>query len=366
MHARPCSRSRSGTILIIVAGVSSLLASLSLLFLARMRSDMEESALLMQEGQAHIMLVAACNYIQEASRLGYDGPPKRADDTYEPSANYSSYHREGFGWIDVRDGTRGPKATNDSSNPTVAPGIPHPFVYGVHGDDNSFPIMTARRFDMYVKNVPPFAIRLDAAPNPIRPIENQGIPYLLNPDPMPVLAPQNFASPTDTEFKAFERGNPDPRMNSTGRAWFRLFRLGARDPADPRYDARFARYNAATFIVTCGAGGSRGFKDWQEVVDEESDDLFAGDQGLFAQIQQNEIRLWYLVEWSPAVGGQMFFNSIHHRDWTWDANNDAFSITQYGVFPMNHTHYTHSQARPYNYGGTIRLIQRLVIEPEKW
>lgn len=362
---------RSGTILIIVAGISSLLASLSLVFLTRMRSDLEESQMLMREGQAHIMLVAACNYIQEASRLGYDGPPKTNGDTSYPSYTYAAHHLEAYGWIDVRDGARGPKPTNDPSRSSVTPGNHRPFVYGAHGDQTTFPIMTARRFDMFVKDIPPFAIRLDAAPNPIRPEDAEnpaysGLPYLLNPDPMPVFAPADPANPTATEFEDFERGRPEPRMNSTARAWFRLFRLGARTPADPGYDARFAQYNAATFIVTCGAGATRGFRSWTEVVTEGMQDLFAGDPTLFAQLQQDETRLWYLVEWSPAIGGQMFFNLVHHRDWTWDANNDAFSITQYNVFPMNHTHYTHSQARPYNYGGTVRMVQRLTTEPPEW
>lgn len=361
------SPGRSGTILIIVAGISSLLASLSLLFLARMRSDLEESQLLLREGQAHIMLVAACQYIQEASRLGYDGPPKRRDDTYEPGATYSTHHREAYGWIDVRDGSRGPKATNDSSRPGVTPVDHKPFVFGTHEDQLTFPVMTARRFDMFVKEVPPFAIRLDAAPNPILPIENEGVPYLTNPDPMPVLPAQNRDAPSASEFDAYERGQPEPRQHSVGRSWFRLFRLGAQKPEDApgRFDARYARYNAATFIVTCGAGSTRGFKNWAEVVTEQSQSLF-GDETFFNQLQQEETRLWYLVEWSPAIGGQMFFNTIHHRDWTFDANSDGSAITQYGVFPMNHTHYSHSQARPYNYGGTIRLVQRLVMEPDLW
>jgi hypothetical protein len=343
----PTTTSRSGTVLIVVAGISALLAGLGLAFLARMRSDSEESQVTIRETQAHIMLVAACTYLQEASRLGYDG------------AGTDPYHREGFGWIDIRDGRRGPKATHERSDvdPTTSGLAASPDAWG-RDDDSAFPVMTYRRVPMYAEQVPPFAIRLDAAPNPIDPAN--GIPYLSRPDPMPVRAPADWNNPTAAEFEAFEKGDPTPRANTVGLAWFRLFRLGG--TADPR----FARYNAATFIVTCGAGGSQGFRSWTEVATEGQQPLFGGDPQLFATLREAETRLWYLVEWSPAVGGQYLFNLVHHRDWTWDANNDAFSISQYDQFPVNYSHYSHSQAKIKNYGGTIRLVQRLVNEPPEW
>src|SRR5271163_2877550 len=77
---RPCgppssTPARRGTILIIVAGLSALLASLALAFLVHMRSDVEEATGVVNEVQAHLMLLAGCNFIQEASRLGYDSNP---------------------------------------------------------------------------------------------------------------------------------------------------------------------------------------------------------------------------------------------------------------------------------------------------
>ncbi len=342
---RPASR--AGTILIIVAGISALLAGLGLAFVVRMRSDGEESLATVREAQAHIMLVAACNYLQEASRLGYDG------DGTDP------YHAEGFGWIDVRDGMRGPKATRarPDVDPASAGAASGAFAYG-RDDDARFPVLTAKRVPMYVEEIPPFAIRLDAAPNPIDPAV--GVPYLSRPDPMPVLAAADWNNPTDQEFKNFETGRPAPRPTSTGLSWFRLFRLGG--TADPR----FSRYNAATFIVTCGAGATQGYRSWTEVVGDNQQAMFGGDQAMFETLQNGEIKLWYLVEWSAAVGGQFLFNIVHHRDWTWDADNDAYSISQYDQFPLNFSHYSHSQARIKNYGGTIRLVQRLVNEPPEW
>ena len=71
MMPRPLPH-RQGTILIIVAGISALMAAMALTFLVRMRSDVEESQLIVREAQAHIMKVAACNFIMESARLGWD------------------------------------------------------------------------------------------------------------------------------------------------------------------------------------------------------------------------------------------------------------------------------------------------------
>jgi hypothetical protein len=364
---RPRPAARSGTILILVAGVSALLAGLCVVFLARMRSDVEETQNTLREAQAHIMLVAACNYIQEAARIGWEDP-----------GSTDPYRKEAFGWIDVRDGAIGPKATRARSDidPATLAGSSSSdvFKWGVK-DDSGFPVMSFRRIPMFVKTIPPFAIRLDAAPNAIipgnalpsnPPVARNGTPYLVRPDPMPVLAPVDPSNPSAAEFTAFETGNPRPRANSTGMAWFRLFRLGAMSPGDPRYDARFARYNAATFIVTCGAGGTEGYKDWAEVVGEGRQALFNNDQQMFEAMRSVETRLWYLVEWSPAVGGQYLFNIIHHRGWILDANGYKHSPSEYDQFPINNSHYSHSQARIKNYGGTIRMTQRLINEPPLW
>ncbi len=96
MTGRSHMTTRRGTVLIVVAGLSALLASSALIFLISVRGDVEDMNLLQREAQARIMLTAACNYIQEASRLGW-----------EPAASTSTEHTEAFGWIDVRDGAWG-------------------------------------------------------------------------------------------------------------------------------------------------------------------------------------------------------------------------------------------------------------------
>lgn len=325
---------RQGTILIIVAGISALMASLALTFLVRMRSDLFESETLMREAQAHIMLVAACQYLQEASRLGYDD-------------SATTYHKEAYGWIDIRDGAVGPKATAISSS-IGTPGDQHLLPgFGVD-DDSAFPQQTARRFDLYVKQVPPYAIRLDTAPNAVDP--SDGVPWLVEPDPKPQVA---------DSFALFEKGIPTPRQDSIGKSWFRLLRCG-QGP-----NANLARYNAATFIVTCGAGETRGFRRWTDMTSDEQK-VFSGDRALFESLQAAESRLWYLVEWSPAVGGLHQFNLVHHRGATTDADGDNYTFNQYSHFPPNYSFYSHSQTKERNFGGTIRMVQRLTMEPPEW
>jgi hypothetical protein len=315
---------RHGTILIIVAGLSALLASMALVFLARMRSDAEESQITIREAQAHIMLVAACNYIQEASRLGYDDEPG------------NPWHKEAYGWIDVRDGTVGPKPT------ALAPDAAESFAFG--SDDSSrFPLETPFRFPMEVMEIPPFAISLTAAPNPINPnTTNQGAPWLVNEDPVPVLSLAKGNS-----FEDFERGRPNIRPNSANMAWFRLYRLGGARTA--------AHHNPASFVVTCGAGGTRGYRTWSEVPPADRP-YFADDPTYFESLAQNEVRLWYLVEWSPAIGGHIYHNT----------KNDRAGYDQYGAFAINASHDGRSQGHAKNFGGTMRFIQRLPTEPDHW
>lgn len=369
MINRPASR--RGTILIIVAGISALLASMAVVFLTRMRSDVEESALLVQEAQARIMLSAACMYLQEAARLGYDTPTSSA----------SNFHLEGHGWIDVRDGATGPKAdaaaattdaarffhTNAGTTAITPPGASEYAYTFRQNRDQHFPIGTSRRFDMYMKTIPPFAIRLDAAPNPID--HTIGVPHLSRPDPMPVLpdGDWNWSNPTAADFQRFEAGDPRPVQNSTGVAWFRLHRCGPGHP-DPNY----AKYNAATFIVTVGAGGTRGFRFFGDPGGGRPREMTAADEQefgnreFFTSLQDTEFRQWYLVEWSPAVGGQLFFNLIHHRTPKFDANGEEFAHTQYAQFPQNRNRYSHSQGKMKNFGGTISYVQRLAKEPPEW
>jgi hypothetical protein len=261
--------SRQGTIIIIVAGIAALLASLAISFLARVRSDVEETDLVLRYAQAKLMYAAACNYVQESSRLGWSG------------ANGSNIvvdglpiHEEAFGWIDVRDGAVGPR--DRDKNPLYRPG--------------TWPdIGTHVRCPMHVFKRTPYAISQHVGHNlmvrddPSHP--DFCWPLLKYPDPMPAVDngwrmgafPPSITTARYDDFARGERdvsGNLAARPETQGRAWFRVYRDGP-----------------ATFILTCGAGGTLGFKDWNEIPSDQR--VIFGDQSVFESLRQSEVRLWY-------------------------------------------------------------------------
>jgi hypothetical protein len=407
----PHSSTRHGTILIIVAGICALLAGLSLTFLTRMRSDVQESQLVIQEAQARIMLSAACCYLLEASRLGYDTlvydrPGIQGVGEARATEN-KNFHLEGHGWIDVRDGTVGPKAdfqafgpidVNDTTNIFYLDANTNrtpPNGYSYNQSEGSsttsfynkyFPIGASRRFDMYMKKIPPFAIRMDVAPNPIitdPTNSNFGIPYLSRPDPIPVITTTtnwdwNSATSATTEqaFAEFKRGDPTPVANSTGMAWFRLHRCGPgyKDGLG-RVDTNYSKYNAATFIVTVGVGGTQGFRSYTNDYNLSSDEERAicantfQNQQIFNAIQASELRQWYLVEWSAAVGGQLVGNNDSDQGNSTDGEGEYFANSHYAQMPQNRSRSgrdSASQGKMKNMGGTIRYVQRLLVEPKEW
>jgi hypothetical protein len=303
---------RSGTILIIVAGISALLASLSLAFLARMRSDAEESLLVVREAQAHIMLVAGCNYIMEASRLGWG--------SISPTGTITP--AEGFGWVDVRDGKKGPKLEGQMNA----------------DDDSRFPIGTAARFPMFVEQRPPFAVLPKVAPNAIDMSPSAGAalgrPYVRNKDPQPVVDPQ-------ANWLDYVRGQPVTDQSCFTASWFRVYRDGP-----------------ASFIITCGAGETQGYRE-DELTTPQALAVFNGDLGYFRSLRLAEPVLWYRVGWSPAVASSDYQNIQNEYKPPGGADT-------YEQRPFNTTHESRSQGRAVNAVGTISYVQRLVNEPAHW
>lgn len=328
--------SRRGTVLIIVSALAALLVSLSLTFLARVRSDVEEGEVQAQLAQARVTLVAACQYIQEASRIGW-------------GADSGREHAETFGWIDVRDGTLGPRIASAGNVPGASGGRPT----DPGGDGNTrFPIGVPQRFDLWVPEVPPFAISMRATYNPVdTAAPDNGRAYLRYPDPQPARALNGWrGTPADpgagvgnAGFAAWVLGKPEPRPHTVGRTWFRL----VREPT------------GSVFTVTCGAGGSRGFRSWQEVREAGETALFHDDDTLFNTLRASELRLWYRVEWSPAT-------TVIDMNFLREHEEHSFRVgtpTHAGGNPDNG--YSGQQMAP-NMGGTIQWIQRLKHEPAVW
>lgn len=317
---------RRGTILIIVAGISALLASLALTFLARMRSDTEESQHLLQYAQAKIMLAAACNYVQETSRLGWDNGLESVDG--------EMIHQEAYGWVDVRDGTTGPKGRR---RPTDT-GVSGPELASLTSGE--WPSVGSHvRCPMYRMKRPPYAISQHAGHNYMA-TDNPGspdycYPLLKNPDPRPAQSVSSYAE--------FALGDKRPVVDTAAKAWFRVYRDGP-----------------GTFIVTCGSGSSEGFKDWAEM-DVDQRLTFNNDRQYFESLRNSEVRLHYRIEWTAAVTEVTYHNLQHEI---------GRATEHYETWPPNASHTWSSSRRTQtwmkNPVGTIRWIQRLVGEPTFW
>ncbi len=303
--------SRAGTLLIIVAGISALLAMLALAFLVRMRSDSEESHLLLAETQARIMLGAALGYVAETSRIGWDDP-----NTPE--------HEEAFGWVDVRDGRPGPRDYHGNtlftcSDPTLGTGPAWPAV-------GTWTICDARLWRR-----PPTAIASTVAPNPIRQDPSLDWSALVG---FPTLNPQ----PVSSDLASFLAGDGTPVPGTDNPCWFRVYR---RKPA--------------VFTITCGAGNSGGYRSWAEVV---SAGLAArwGSQDAWESERAIEPILWYETEWNAAV-------SVTSPDWIYrkDGQNSIVpeTISMLYVGGQNHPNKR-------NQMGTFLYLQRLDQEPDHW
>jgi hypothetical protein len=334
------SYTRRGTILIIVAGISALLASLALAFLARMKSDLEESQALVQYAQTKIMLAAACNYVQETSRLGWSDKGTSLFSGGSIDVDGATIRQEAFGWIDVRDGSLGPlnrdRKQVAGSNANYAP-----------SGTNFWPNLKSHvRCPMHRIEMPPYAISQHTGYNLMQRTDESKddfcYPLLRNPDPVSAIS--YLKSPTT--FADFERGVRTPVIPSMGKAWFRLYRDGP-----------------ATFVVTCGAGSTQGFKNWAEVVAEGQEDAFGGSQSkpYFDAMVSAEVRLWYRLEWTAAAMETSYHN-LHHEI--------AVDYEHYETWPPNASHTWSSSRRTQTWAknpvGTIRWVQRLMHEPTQW
>jgi hypothetical protein len=311
------THTRRGTVLVIVAGLSAILAALTMTFLLRVRSDVEENAVVLRETQARVMLAAGMQYIAETARLGWHTPGA-------PSGKIE----EAFGWIDIRDGRAGPC---NQFGERMFVGDP------VTGIGEKFPAVNgkAARCPMYVMERPPFAVST-APSNPIPAEPNKTWRELIK---NTVPSPQRIAA----DELGYVSGNRTPVRSTVGISWFRVFRTGMG-----------SQHRLATFIVTCGAGGTMGFKDWPEVQDESSESLFGSEED-FRELRKSETILWYEVEWNPAV----CHNNMRHNDWSGGAGEQPWKLNPLGSAKMlgEDAGNTRQQA------GTFLYIQRLFTEP---
>lgn len=370
---------RRGVMLIVVVGFAAMLMAVAWSFFGRMRADAQESDLVVNEAQARIMLHAGLNYIQEASRMGWHDPTS------------GGIMLEAFGWTDVRDGAVGPRDQ---------------FKRSLWTDTSRFPEPGGRaaRFDMYVMVQPPSAMRPDMAPNPMGPppaaasnpdawfTSNEAGSELSfrmpNLPRAPVssnfeLAPLSGNFRTDTAVD-FHYGDQNPLPNSQGKAWFRIYReLPAEHDGVPgnvtnagrsdEFDVVDLTDHHSVFIITCGAGGSMGFRDWSEVqaYQAETGEL-PFDRLTYENLRATERILWYRVEWSASVLPGTFSDTIDSRDnlesHLWTSHVSLFNTLSRKRAPpriwRNAPMEGGSVAK--NPVGTIDWIMRLEREPPNW
>ena len=339
-------RSRSGFLLIVVAGLLVLMAGMALALLASARRDVTETALIANHAQARLLLAAALSYIQESSRIGWD--------TYDSGSSQFIRH-EAMGWIDVRDGTVGPKDLNGMRMYDPALKVTVSRTVGLSENRPYWPaIGGVARCPMYMMKRPPFALSTAVAPNPIdnqpnaandptQPITNQlfGLPLMRLPDPVPALQVPDASKFLDPATRSapiawdttWINGDPTPD-NSTGSGWFRILRDGP-----------------STFIITVGAGQTQGWRDADELQQTASTSelsAMGGDASFFPTLRANELRLWWRVEWSAAVGGV-------------DIGVDGDGIRGRHLMLSSG-----NNSRVINQGGTFSWIQALRTEPDRY
>ena len=387
MKHYPSDLSRSGTILIIVSGIAGLLASVAIAFLARIRNDVDDMSAVVRETQARIMLAAACNYIQEASRIGYDPRP-------DSGVNNIVEHLEAHGWIDVRDGSMGPRINslpdnyngNDTAietslsqrqkdlNDRVRSNRVRPFKDSTaRAASPSYPYGSKvlwcdvpQRFPMYRMRRPPYAIQLKNNYNPINSSDSAKadylVPYLKYPDPQPVVSnhwnkdsdPSGSTVVADN-WTSYEQGDMTPVNESVGLSWFRIFREDT----------------GSVFTVTCGAGGTWGFRNFGEAQKEGKADFFDNNIKVFESLRNAEAITWYRVEWSPAISGA---DVATYSSWPLNNGNpqstheyDFTKLISVNAYELNLSRFEFSSTSCVaNYGGTISWIQRLRSEPKDW
>ncbi len=336
---------RRGTVIIVVSGMAALLAALTLAFLARMRADADESMAFDRQAQARLMVTAALAYVQETARLGWG--------------------EEAFGWIDVRDGSCGPRGVRGEM---LYAGDP------VSGRGAGFPAVGGRaaRCATWLWRRPPSAVEQTVVYNPLP--SAPGLDWRANIS-YGVAEPRALLDPAWTAAERVARwrdGDPQP-VGGVGLAWFRCYRMTPEDCAAHRaLDGTAApiRWSPAVFALACGGGGTLGYADWGEVVLDGGEAQFGGDRVLFDDLRAHQAVLWYACEWSPMQGG--FGHKYFHADYAVPGGfPDGYGRTSPFAWSQSATNRpwkddTSHRPNSRGFGGTFLWIERLAAAPDRW
>jgi hypothetical protein len=223
------------------------------------------------------------------------------------------------------------------------------------------------RCELYREIRPPHAILSIANPNPLRPgdavygdpnfdttwASRPAADLVYNAEYLGALDPQPVAS----AWNDFDNGNRTAIESTRNLAWFRIYREVLADhdnDGTPWYDtvgvvdAAHRSKNWNVFIITAGAGASRGYRHWSDV----PAGLFIDEQH-FNDVRSRERLLWFRVEWSGMQGG------------SWAATAEARNATDPDADQQtNSDEVAGFTAR--SFGGHFTWIQRLDREPPLW
>ena len=363
---------RQGMLLMVIAQLMLVVIIMTMSYILVMRQDSVDSTEVVQQAQSRIAMHAALMYIQEGSRLGWAHKlGELATSNHAALHGWPATVGLAYGWTDTRDGSLGPRGprpwgagpnSNDIPPPswwsfTTIPYLPFP-------EDTDLPGPASRRFPcpgsamrapLAVPELTPYATDGRYNYNPIRRGAQNGpepwpLPKSLDFYPMAALDPQPQADNWTTfkqglETSVASRGNtmqaelPENRhvlrSHTVGKAWFRIYRETLEDhdadqfahqidqsgqnlvswPFDSvaLYDPNYPQLkNWNVFIISCGAGGTRGYRWWnlnqgdprrglEPVTARESG--FFSSEAEFERLKEQEYIMWFRVHWSPLTGG---------------------------------------------------------------
>lgn len=383
---------KSGSILVLVAGLSALLLSLAVAVITSTRAMDGASAKVISDAQTRVALIAALNHLQETSRLGWGGT----------GADSRLLHA--YGWTDVRDGEAGPRGPHGlAPSPHLRLGWTPGGAYPAPG--------SVFRGDMFSWRTPPYAMRQTIRPNPYNLLPEDTLRDAWEPviglplnnlagndgreqwaklygdralDAARAVGNRGRASqPIADTWAEFEAGDKRPDPMSIGRVWFRIYRETVDDrngDNDPWYD-RVPIAGHGTFIITVGSGSTRGFRFWNTTTDYLNgrlalpgdvvgyspvlEPVTAMNSGLFfseesfRNARSSETIAWYRVMWSADTSA-----GYEARDMLGLANDSTVRNAYQGILTRLNAN-TDNNALPFG-GGHFKFIQRLEKEPPKW
>ena len=180
--------------------------------------------------------------------------------------------------------------------------------------------------------------------------------------------------PVQADWNAFAAGDQVIDPMSRGGAWFRVYRELKADhnnDGTPWYD-RIPLRGYSAFIVSVGAGGSRGFRffssgdaGWSTDVEPVTADSVFPDRATFELARRNETVLWFRVEWSGWTGG------VFDAAWTYAPDQTSAGGADIHVGLTSRSGSGHSALNAHmlqnaNPFGHFSWIQRLEREPAAW